>query len=173
AAWDPVAGRELWRTATDLGAGVSSLAVHGHTLYGLTVNGRAFMAGRELWRTATDLGAGVSSLAVHGHTLYGLTVNGRAFTVDLRGSRRPGFVPTVGRRADLGPAVGANPRLLALGGILYGVSERSLFRLDRDTLAATVLVELDAEWYSGARLAADEHGVLYTLRGRELVAVRP
>ncbi|MGW7584809.1 hypothetical protein ACWGKU_11475 [Kitasatospora sp. NPDC054768] len=131
------------------------------------------VAGRELWRTATDLGAGVSSLAVHGHTLYGLTVNGRAFTVDLRGSGRRGFTPVIGRRADLGAVSGANPRLLALGGALYGVSERSLFRLDRDTLAATVLVELEAEWYSGARLAADEDGVLYTLRGRELIAVRP
>ncbi|MFE7592119.1 hypothetical protein ACFU6K_22195 [Kitasatospora sp. NPDC057512] len=131
------------------------------------------VAGRELWRTATDLGAGVSSLAVLGNTLYGLTVNGRAFTVDLCGSRRPGYAPVIGRRADLGAVSGANPRLLALGGALYGVSERSLFRLDRDTLAATVLVGLDAEWYSGARLAADEHGVLYTLRGRELIAVRP
>ncbi|MBV2153117.1 hypothetical protein [Kitasatospora sp. SUK 42] len=131
------------------------------------------VAGRELWRTATDLGAGVSSLAVHGHTLYGLTVNGRAFTVDLCGSGRAGFTPVIGRRADLGAVAGTNPRLLVSGGALYGISERTLFRLDRDTLAATVLVEVDAEWYSGARLAADEAGVLYTLRGRELIAVRP
>ncbi|MFJ9693959.1 hypothetical protein [Kitasatospora sp. NPDC101183] len=131
------------------------------------------VAGRELWRTATDLGAGVSSLEVHGHTLYGLTVDGTAFTVDLRRSGRAGYAPVIGRRAALGAAAGTNPRLLSVGGALYGISERALFRLDRDTLAATVLVEVDAEWYSGARLAADEDGVLYTLRGRELIAVRP
>ncbi|BAJ27682.1 MULTISPECIES: hypothetical protein [Kitasatospora] len=131
------------------------------------------VAGRELWRLDGALGAGVSSLAVHGHTLYGLTVDGWAFTVDLRGSGRPGFVPAVARRTDLRAVSAANPRLLALGGTLYGVSERTLFRLDRDSLAPTVLVRLDAEWYSGARLAADEDGTLYTLRGRELIAVRP
>ncbi|AUY48585.1 hypothetical protein C2142_06070 [Streptomyces sp. CB01881] len=147
-------------------------------------------AGRELWRTGTDFGSGISSLVVHGHRLYGITVDGQAFAVDLRAGRagrtgwtgwagqegRPGRdggrVPVVGPRADLRAVTAANPRLLVARGRLYGISERTLFRLDPETLTATVLLEVDSEWYSGARLAADERGLLYTLRGRELVAVR-
>ncbi|MFF7458871.1 hypothetical protein [Kitasatospora sp. NPDC008115] len=129
------------------------------------------VAGRELWRTATDFGSGISSLAVHGHRLFGITVNGQAFVADLRTARR-GRPPVIGARADLRAITSANPRLLVARGRLYGISEKTLFRLDPVTLAATVLVQVDAEWYSGARLAADEDGVLYTLRGRELIAVR-
>ncbi|MFE6868214.1 PQQ-binding-like beta-propeller repeat protein [Kitasatospora sp. NPDC057692] len=129
------------------------------------------VAGRELWRTATDFGSGVSSLVVHGHRLFGITVNGQAFAADLR-TARPGRAPVIDTRADLRAITSANPRLLVARGRLYGISERTLFRLDPATLAATVLVQVDAEWYSGARVAADEDGVLYTLRGRELIAVR-
>ncbi|MGW2545627.1 hypothetical protein ACWC5I_33310, partial [Kitasatospora sp. NPDC001574] len=80
--------------------------------------------------------------------------------------------PVIGARADLRAITSANPRLLVVDDRLYGISERTLFRLDPETLAATVLVQVDAEWYSGARVAADDGGVLYTLRGRELIAVR-
>ncbi|MEV6978787.1 PQQ-binding-like beta-propeller repeat protein [Kitasatospora sp. NPDC093806] len=136
-------------------------------------------AGRQLWRIRTDFGSGVSSLVVHGHRLFGITVDGQAFAIDLRTARpgrpgRPGGepAPVIGARADLRAITSANPRLLVARGRLYGISERTLFRLDPATLAATVLVRVDAEWYSGARVAADEEGVLYTLRGRELIAVR-
>ncbi|MFF2043623.1 PQQ-binding-like beta-propeller repeat protein [Kitasatospora sp. NPDC058170] len=132
-------------------------------------------AGRQLWRIGTDFGSGISSLVVQGHTLYGITVNGQAFAVDLRTARRGrgGWTaPVIGPRVDLRAITSANPRLLVSRGRLYGISERTLFRLDRETLAATVLVQVDAEWYSGARVAADDRGVLYTLRGRELIAVR-
>ncbi|MED7951349.1 PQQ-binding-like beta-propeller repeat protein [Streptomyces sp. BE303] len=133
-------------------------------------------AGRELWRIGTNLGSGISSLAVHGRWLFGITVNGQVFSVDLRTARRrPGGgapAPVIGARADLRAITSANPRLLVVDDRLYGISERTLFRLDPETLAATVLVQVDAEWYSGARVAADDGGVLYTLRGRELIAVR-
>ncbi|MFF8774895.1 PQQ-binding-like beta-propeller repeat protein [Kitasatospora sp. NPDC015120] len=129
------------------------------------------VAGRELWRTATDFGSGISSLVVHGRRLFGITVNGQAFAADLR-TARPGRAPVIDARADLRAVTAANPRLLVARGRLYGISEKTLFRLDPVTLAATVLVQVDAEWYSGARVAADEDGVLYTLRGRELIAVR-
>ncbi|MFJ2781417.1 hypothetical protein [Kitasatospora sp. NPDC087315] len=133
------------------------------------------VAGRELWWTGTDFGSGISSLVVHGPTLYGITVNGQAFAADLRTARRgrDGWTaPVIGARADLRAITSANPRLLVAAGRLYGISERTLFRLDPATLAATVLVQVDAEWYSGARVAVDDRGLLYTLRGRELIAVR-
>lgn len=43
AAWDPVAGRQLWRLDPQLGDGVTSLVAMGWRLYGITVRGTFFV----------------------------------------------------------------------------------------------------------------------------------
>jgi hypothetical protein len=57
-------------------------------------------------------------------------------------------------------------------GVVYAVSDTTLFRFDPKTFAVTVVVpEIDGAWYSGSHLNVDEEGLIYTLRGRNLVQI--
>ncbi|MCY1249562.1 hypothetical protein D9M72_631070 [compost metagenome] len=57
-------------------------------------------------------------------------------------------------------------------GIVYGVSDTTVFRIDPTTFAVSVVVAgIDGGWYSGPHITADEDGLLYTLRGANLVRI--
>ena len=57
-------------------------------------------------------------------------------------------------------------------GVVYGVSDTTVFRFDPRTFAVTTVVSgINGGWYSGAHLANDEAGHLYTMRGRNLVRI--
>lgn len=117
------------------------------------------VSGRELWRMENPLGegGGVSTLAAIGDRLYGMAIGGpRFFAVDIS----PEGTPELIHEADLvafAPEPTATPRLLVNRGTLYGISLHSLFRIDPETFEPELLVKgLDAEWYSGPRIAAGE-----------------
>ena len=75
-------------------------------------------------------------------------------TVDLK-SIAPGFVA-----------------MKAARGVIYGVSDTTLFRIDPKTFEVTTVVSaMNGGWYSGPHLNVDEDGAVYTLRGRTLVKV--
>lgn len=124
-------------------------------------------ARRELWRLDPAAGSGITSMVALGWKLYGISVRGTFFVVDLR-------TRSVVHRANLRATVAPNRTTLVVSrGRVYGASAAALFRVDPHRYTVTTVVaDLGAEWYSGARLAVDEHEDLWTLRGRNLVQVR-
>ncbi|MCX4538846.1 PQQ-binding-like beta-propeller repeat protein [Streptomyces sp. NBC_01669] len=123
------------------------------------------VAGRELWRIDLPLDTGVAALAVHGGHLYGLTRKGGFFVVDLRIRR---VIHTADHRA-ICPGFAA---MVTSRGVVYGVSDTTLFRFDPKTFAvSTVVPQINGAWYSGAHLNADADGRLYTMRGHNLVRI--
>ncbi|GAA4212688.1 outer membrane protein assembly factor BamB family protein [Actinocatenispora rupis] len=123
--------------------------------------------GERRWRTDPALGSGISTLATHRGRLYGITMAGTLFVVSTSDGE-------LLHSAPLGALVVGMARLLVTHGTVYGGSSAALFRVDPDTYAvSTVVGDLDGQWYSGATLAADESGALYTLRGRHLLRVVP
>ncbi|WP_020393133.1 hypothetical protein [Kribbella catacumbae] len=120
---------------------------------------------RELWRLETDQAYGIGSLAVHGHHLYGMALKGGFFVIDLR-SRQ--VVHTENLRSVC-PQWSA---MLLNRGRIYAASDTTLMRFDPKTFAMKVVVAgLNGGWYSGCHVNNDEAGLLYTLRGRNLVVV--
>ncbi|MGW6391092.1 outer membrane protein assembly factor BamB family protein [Streptomyces sp. NPDC055103] len=125
------------------------------------------VAGRELWRVdlPASLTTGTAALAVHGKHLYGLTRKGGFFVVDVTIRR---VIHAADHRA-LCPGVAA---MVTSRGVVYGVSDTTLFRFDPRTFAVrTVLPEINRAWYSGPHINADNRGLLYTMRGHHLVRI--
>lgn len=124
------------------------------------------IAGQELWRIDTGQSAGVASLAVHGRYLYALARKSAGlFIVDLP-------TRTVVHTADMGGLCTDFASMATSRGIVYGVSDTTVFRIDPHTFAVSVVVAgINGGWYSGPHIAADENGLLYTLRGPNLVQI--
>ncbi|MDX2393563.1 PQQ-binding-like beta-propeller repeat protein [Streptomyces sp. DK15] len=125
------------------------------------------VAGKELWRLdlPASLTTGVAALAVHGKHLYGLTRKGGFFVVDVPIRR---VIHTADHRS-LCPGFAA---MVTSRGIVYGVSDTTLFRFDPKTFAvSTVVPEINGAWYSGPHVNADGRGLLYTMRGHNLVRI--
>lgn len=123
------------------------------------------VAQRELWRIETGLPNGIAALESHGRHLFAWTIKGGLVVIDRPRQR---IVHTADHRA-LCPGFAA---LTAARGVVYGVSDTTLFRIDPKTFeVATVVAGINGGWYSGPHLNVDDDGVIYTLRGRTLVAV--
>ncbi|MFF0745553.1 PQQ-binding-like beta-propeller repeat protein [Streptomyces sp. NPDC004111] len=123
------------------------------------------VAGRELWRIDPRQTAGTAALVVRGRHLYGLSRKGGLFVVDI--PRR-----TLIHRADITPVSNGFAALVTNRGVVYGASSTTVFRFHPRTFAPSVVVPaVNGSWYSDAHLANDEHGHLYTLRGRNLVRI--
>ncbi|NBE52117.1 PQQ-binding-like beta-propeller repeat protein [Streptomyces sp. YC537] len=125
------------------------------------------VAGKELWRIdlPTSLTTGVAALAVQGVNLYGLTRQGGFLVIDLKTRK---VVHTADHR-DICPGFAA---MVTSRGMVYGVSDTTLFRFDPKTFAVSnVVPEINGGWYSGPHVNADDDGRLYTMRGRNLVRI--
>ena len=77
-AFDPVAGKELWRLEPGMGAGISALAVQGRYLYGLTRKGGIFVLDiptRKLVHQAdiSSLSYGFGALVANRSVIYGVS----------------------------------------------------------------------------------------------------
>ncbi|WP_314614040.1 outer membrane protein assembly factor BamB family protein [Streptomyces stackebrandtii] len=165
---NPVDGAQLVR-AVATRDGVAYLGGDNPTAQGPRGTVVAFdpAAGRELWRIdlPASLTTGVTALAVRGRHLYGLTRKGGFFVVDVTIRR---VVHTADHRA-LCPGFAA---MVTSRGIVYGVSDTTLFRFDPRTFAvSTVVPEINGAWYSGPHVNADSRGLLYTMRGHNLVRI--
>ncbi|MFJ4226379.1 PQQ-binding-like beta-propeller repeat protein [Paenarthrobacter nicotinovorans] len=123
------------------------------------------VAGKELWRLDAGAGAGISALAVQGKYLYGVTRKGGLFVIDLPKQ-------TVVHRSDISAVSYGFAALVTNRGVVYGVSDTSVFRFNPKTFAVTTVVaDIDGGWYSGSHINNDEDGYLYTMRGRNLVRI--
>jgi len=123
------------------------------------------VAGKELWRIASGQVNGVASLVVLGHSLYGLSLQGGFFVIDLR---RRAVVHT----ADLRTICPGFSAMVVNRGVVYAASDSTVFRFDPKTFAvSTVVAAINGGWYSGPHIANDEHGMLYTMRERNLVKI--
>ncbi|MFI9207746.1 PQQ-binding-like beta-propeller repeat protein [Streptomyces sp. NPDC053253] len=165
---NPVDGAQLVR-AVATRDGVAYLGGDNPTAQGPRGTVVAFdpVAGRELWRIdlPASLTTGVAALTVRGRHLYGLTRKGGFFVVDVTIRR---VVHTADHRA-LCPGFAA---MVTSRGIVYGVSDTTLFRFDPRTFAvSTVVPEINGAWYSGPHVNADSRGLLYTMRGHNLVRI--
>jgi len=124
------------------------------------------VAGTELWRVDPGLPAGIAALATDGHFLFvlGRAASGLA-VIDLASRAVVRVVDVSGVATDFGA-------LHCFDGTVYGVSDTTLYRVDAATLRlSTVVADIDGGWYSGPHLDIDESGVIYTMRGLNLVAV--
>lgn len=123
------------------------------------------IAHRELWRIETAQANGIGALASHGRHLFALTQRGTLIVIDRP---RRAIVHT----ADLKAIVPGFVAMKAARGVIYGVSDTTLFRIDPKTFeVTTVVAAINGGWYSGPHLNVDEDGAVYTLRGRTLVKV--
>lgn len=119
----------------------------------------------ELWRVETGAANGIAALEAHGRYLFALTIKGALSVIDLR---HRGVVHTSDHRA-LVPGFAA---MKAAKGVIYAVSDTTLFRIHPRTFEVTVVVpEINGGWYSGPHLNTDEDDTIYTLRGRNLVKI--
>jgi hypothetical protein len=155
------------------GQQVRCLARQDGTLFlgGEAVGGSQVMAwdldaGRELWRVSLDpVPRAVCGLAVRGRRLFVLGHSGGLHVVDVPRRR----VVHSAVHPDLLPDWGS---LTVRRGEVYGVSGAAFFRVDRRTFEPHVLVgDLDADWYGVPRVAVDEGGRFYGVRGRHLVRI--
>ncbi|MFE4423406.1 hypothetical protein [Streptomyces sp. NPDC056817] len=97
AAWDPVAGRELWRFDPQLGDGVTSLVALGWRLYGITVRGKFFVVdlrNRTVIHTANlrALAPDRTTLVLSRGRIYGASSKS-LFRVDPRSYEAAAVVP--------------------------------------------------------------------------------
>ncbi|MFI7291948.1 PQQ-binding-like beta-propeller repeat protein [Streptomyces anulatus] len=123
------------------------------------------VAGRELWRIDPQQTAGTAALAVRGRHLYGLSRKGGLFVIDI--PRRKLI-----HRADVTSVSNGFAAMVTNRGVVYGVSDTTVFRFHPRTFAVSVVVpDIDGGWYSGSHITNDEHGRLYTMRGRNLVQI--
>ncbi|MFE1908126.1 PQQ-binding-like beta-propeller repeat protein [Streptomyces gardneri] len=165
---NPVDGNQLVR-AVATRDGVAYLGGDNPTTQGPRGTLVAFdpVAGRELWRIdlPAALTTGTAAMAVRGRHLYGLTRKGGFFVVDLTIRR----VIHIADHRALCPGFAA---MVTSRGVVYGVSDTTLFRFDPRTFAvSTVVAGINGAWYSGPHVAADHRGRLYTMRGHNLVRV--
>lgn len=124
------------------------------------------MTGRVLWSIDPEHNAPVTGMAVRGRHLYVVLNNGGFRVVDL--ARR-----TIVHRADITTQAAKRSNLVVTRGRVYGVSAAALYRFDPHTFEITVLADsLEGAWYGGQpHVSADERGMLYTMRGRNLIRV--
>lgn len=124
------------------------------------------VANQELWRLDPGQSAGIAALAVQGKYLYGMSRRAAGlFVVDLETRQ-------VVHRGDLSSVCTDFGALQVSRGIVYGVSDTTVFRIDPMTFAVTVVVAgINGGWYSGPHITADEDGLLYTLQGPNLVRI--
>ncbi|MGO4432977.1 hypothetical protein AB4Y88_06675 [Paenarthrobacter sp. RAF9] len=124
------------------------------------------VANQELWRLDPGQAAGIAALAVQGKYLFGMSRRAAGlFVIDLE-SRQ------VVHRGDLSSVCTDFGALQVSRGIVYGVSDTTVFRIDPKTFAVTVVMaDTKGGWYSGPHITADENGLLYTLQGSNLVRI--
>ncbi|WP_026555165.1 PQQ-binding-like beta-propeller repeat protein [Arthrobacter sp. 35W] len=124
------------------------------------------VANQELWRLDPGQSAGVAALAVHGRYLYGMARRAAGlFIIDL---------PTrqVIHTADASAVCTDFGALAVSRGTVYGVSDTTVFRVDPKSFAVSVVAaDINGGWYSGPHIAAGDDGLLYTLRGPNLVSL--
>ncbi|WP_328331632.1 PQQ-binding-like beta-propeller repeat protein [Kribbella sp. NBC_00382] len=121
--------------------------------------------GKELWRIESGQAYGVGSLTVHGKYLYGMALKGGFFVIDLDQRK-------IVHTADHRPVCPQWSSMVLNRGRIYVASDTTLMRFDPKTFAMTVVAaQLNGGWYSGSHVNHDEHGVLYTMRGTNLVAI--
>ncbi|MFI2566543.1 twin-arginine translocation signal domain-containing protein [Paenarthrobacter sp. NPDC018779] len=124
------------------------------------------VANQELWRIDPGQTAGIAALAVQGKYLYGMSRRAAGlFVIDLEARQ-------VVHRGDLSNVCTDFGALQVSRGIVYGVSDSTVFRIDPMTFAVSVVVAgINGGWYSGPHITADEDGLLYTLQGPNLVRI--
>ncbi|MCE4026239.1 hypothetical protein LXM50_09650 [Microbacterium sp. Au-Mic1] len=123
------------------------------------------VARAELWRLETGAANGIAALETKGRYLFALTIKGALFVID-----RP--TRTIVHTSDQSAICPGFAALKEARGVVYGVSDTTLFRIHPRTFAVTVVVAgINGGWYSGPHLNVDEDGVIYTLRDRTLVSV--
>jgi PQQ-like domain len=124
------------------------------------------VAGKELWRLDPGQSQGVAALAVHGRYLYGLSRKSAGlFVIDLHTRRVVHTASMTGVCTDFAA-------LTVSRGAIYGVSDTTVFRIDPHCFAVSVVVAgINGAWYSGPHIDSDETGLLYTLRGPNLVEI--
>ena len=164
---NPIDARQMVRAVATAG-GIAFLG--GDNLYAdgprSTVVAWDPVAGAELWRVDPGLPAGIAALATDGRHLFALGRRaGGLVVVDLETRSVVRVVDVSGVATDFGA-------LNCFQGTVYGVSDTTLFRVDATShRLSTVLGDIDGGWYSGPHLDIDENGVVYTMRGLNLVAV--
>jgi hypothetical protein len=123
------------------------------------------ITGLELWRMETGAEYGVGSLAIKGRYLYVMARRGGFSVINV--TQR-----AVVYRADHRAVCPQWSAMLNNRGRIYAVSDTTLMRFDPTTFAMTVVVPgLNGGWYSGCHLNKDELGLLYTMRGTNLVVI--
>ncbi|WOH18573.1 PQQ-binding-like beta-propeller repeat protein [Paenarthrobacter sp. GOM3] len=124
------------------------------------------VANQELWRLDPGQTAGIAALAVQGKYLYGMSRRAAGlFVIDVETRQ-------VVHRGDLSSVCTDFGALQVSRGIVYGVSDTTVFRIDPKTFAVSVvLADTKGGWYSGPHITADENGLLYTLQGSNLVRI--
>ncbi|MFC9699390.1 PQQ-binding-like beta-propeller repeat protein [Streptomyces sp. NPDC056943] len=130
-AFDPVAGRELWRTdlPASLTTGVAALAVRGRHLYGLTRKGGFFVVDvtiRRVIHTADHraLCPGFAAMVTSRGFVYGVS-DTTLFRFDPRTFAVSTVVPEINGAWYSGPHVNADSR-----GQLYAMRGHNLVRID-------------------------------------------
>ncbi|WP_194922611.1 hypothetical protein [Catenulispora pinisilvae] len=129
-AWDPVAGRELWRLVPTMGAGIAALAVQGRYLFamgrhaaGLTVIDRTTATAVQtvdMSSVCTDFGA----LVVNRGFVYGVS-DSTVFRIDPETFAVTAVVPGINGAWYSGPHIGSDEN-----GYLYTMRDRNLVRID-------------------------------------------
>lgn len=124
------------------------------------------LANQELWRIDPGQTAGIAAMAIHGKFLYGMSRRAAGlFVIDLDTRQ-------VVHHGDLSSVCTDFGALQVSRGIVYGVSDSTVFRIDPATFAVSVVAaDINGGWYSGPHITADEDGRLYTLRGPNLVRI--
>ncbi|MGP0222103.1 hypothetical protein [Paenarthrobacter sp. NCHU4564] len=124
------------------------------------------VANQELWRIDPGQSTGIAAMAIHGKYLYGMSRRAAGlFVIDLD-------TRTVVHRGDLSSVCTDFGALQVARGVVYGVSDTTVFRIDPVSFAVSVVVPgINGGWYSGPHITADEDGFLYTLRGPNLVRI--
>lgn len=124
------------------------------------------VAGRELWRLDPGLSAGIAALVTQGRYLFGMSRQAAGlFVIDLPTRKLAHTIDATAVCTDFGA-------MLTSRGVVYGASDTTVFRINPKTFAVSVVVaDINGAWYSGPHIAADENGLLYTLRGSDLVQI--
>ena len=144
----------------------STLFLGGESPAGSSVLAWDLGSAEELWRLPLDPAPrAVCGLAVRGRHLVVLGYGGGLHVVDLARSR----LVHSAAHPELVPGWGS---LTVRDGEVFGVSGAAFFHVDRHTSEPQVLVgDLDAEWYGVPRVAVDDRGRFYGVRGRHLVRI--
>jgi hypothetical protein len=122
------------------------------------------VTGKEQWRVDPQQDAGVAALAVQDQNLYALTTTGKSFVLDLSTRK-------VVHTADVSSVCKGFAAMVVNRGVVYGVSDTTLFRFHPKTFAvSSVVADINGAWYSGPHVNV-YGGKLYTLHDHNLVEV--